>query len=161
MRLSNLINRILCIAVVAISIVACTSPATEVYQGPEKDKSKYGPQPQVYELPEVSGSIYYAAPDGQEEADGKSLEKPTTIDAAIERAQTGDAIIMRGGTYRTGDLLLNQGIIIQPYRDEKPIFNGTRVAENWSKVNDKLWVTGWETLFPGKPESCSRRRTIS
>ena len=153
MRLSNLINRILCIAVVAISIVACTSPATEVYQGPEKDKSKYGPQPQVYELPEVSGSIYYAAPDGQEEADGKSLEKPTTIDAAIERAQTGGAIIMRGGTYRTGDLLLNQGIIIQPYRDEKPIFNGTRVAENWSKVNDKLWVTGWETLFPGKPES--------
>ncbi len=153
MKLMNLIIQTFCIAILALSVAACNRPPSEASQGPEKDKSKYGPQPQEYELPDVSGNIYYAAPDGRTEADGKSLDKPTTIDAAIERAQTGDAIIMHGGTYRTGDLLLNQGITIQPYRDEIPVFNGTLVAEKWKKVNEKLWVTSWNTLFPGKPES--------
>lgn len=125
----------------------------ETYKGPEMNKGLYGPQAQVYKLPNVLGVIYYVAPDGNTEADGLILEAPTTIETALSKVVTGDAIIMRGGTYRTGNLLLNQGIVIQPYGNEEPIINGTFIANNWEKTGGDLWVTNWDFLFPGTPES--------
>ena len=41
---------------------------------------------------------------------------------------SGDALVMRGGPYRTGGLRLNQGTTLQPYADERPVLKGTRVA---------------------------------
>jgi len=111
----------------------------------------YGPQPQKYELPSNAAHIYYVAPDGHTDAPGMSLEQPTTLESAISRAVTGDAIIMRGGTYRTGGLKLNQGITIQPYQDEQPIIKGTQVATKWEAQVNGLWRTSWSQLFPSKP----------
>ena len=102
----------------------------------EVKEQVYGPIPMVYELPEVSGAIYYVAPDGDPAAEGSTLEAPTTIEAAISRVSTGDALVLRGGTYRTGNLTFNQGITIQPYQDEQPVLKGTLVAENWEQ-NDE------------------------
>jgi len=51
----------------------------------------------AYELPDVSGEIYYVAPDGKAGADGKNKNQPASIETAISKAVTGDAIIMRGG----------------------------------------------------------------
>ena len=110
----------------------------------------YGPIPQNYAVPQAA-HVYYVAPDGKTDAPGTSLDAPTTIESAISRVVTGDAIVMRGGTYRTGGLTLNQGITIQPYADEKPVLKGTRVAEKWQALRDNLWRTKWETLFPAKP----------
>lgn len=111
----------------------------------------YGPINQTYELPKVSGKIYYVAPDGKTEQSGETLNSPTTIEAAIEKVQTGDAIILRGGIYRTGNLLLNQGITIQPYKDEKPVLKGTYIATEWQSQRYGLWTTKWTRLFPQKP----------
>jgi hypothetical protein len=104
----------------------------------------YGPIRQKYDLPKVKGKIYYVAPDGNAEESGKKLAKPTTIEAAIERVVTGDAIVMRGGIYRTGELVLNQGITIQPYKDEQPILKGTLVAKEWEKLENGLWCKSWD-----------------
>ena len=117
----------------------------------------YGPIRQAYKLPGGPGKIYYVAPDGQAGQTGESLSTPATIEAAIERVKTGDAIIMRGGTYRTGNLTLNQGITIQPYADEVPILKGTFVAAEWKKQDNGLWVTKWSRLFPSKPQDWWRR----
>ncbi len=117
----------------------------------------YGPIRQTYKLPTGPGKIYYVAPDGQAEQTGESLSTPTTIEAAIARVKTGDAIIMRGGTYRTGNLVLNQGITIQPYADEHPVLKGTFVASEWIKQDNGLWVTKWSRLFPSKPQGWWRR----
>jgi hypothetical protein len=111
----------------------------------------YGPIRQRYDLPKGAGKIYYVAPDGKAEETGGTLERPTTLEAAIERVVTGDAIVMRGGTYRTGDLLLNQGITIQPYADEEPVLKGTQVANQWERLRNGLWKTSWSHLFPAKP----------
>lgn len=111
----------------------------------------YGPIYQVYELPKVSGKIYFVAPDGKKENSGESLSEPTTIESAIEKVKTGDAIILRGGVYRTGNLVFNQGIIIQPYKDEQPIFKGTYVVTEWKNLGNGLWTTKWSRLFPSKP----------
>jgi hypothetical protein len=95
--------------------------------------------------------VYYVAPDGKAEAAGTTLAEPTTLEAAFAKVVTGDAIVMRGGTYRTGDLRLNQGITLQPYLDERPVLKGTRVATEWQALRNKVWRTPWKTLFPAKP----------
>jgi parallel beta-helix repeat protein len=117
----------------------------------------YGPIQQNYDLPKVEGKIYYAEPDGNADASGESISQPTTIEAAIEHVNTGDAIVLRGGTYRTGNLIFNQGITIQPYKDEQPILKGTFIAKEWKKQENGLWVTKWKYLFPSKPDSWWRR----
>ena len=78
--------------------------------------------------PKTAAHVYYVAPDGKADAPGTTLAQPTTLEAAIARVVTGDAIVLRGGTYRTGGLRLNQGITIQPYADEQPVLKGTQVA---------------------------------
>jgi parallel beta-helix repeat protein len=113
----------------------------------------YGPLQQTYQLPKLSGKIYYVAVDGLADQSGESLAKPTSLEAAIERVRTGDAIVMRGGTYRTGNLLLNQGITIQSYADEQPILKGTFVATDWKNLGNGLWKTSWSHLFPAKPDT--------
>lgn len=111
----------------------------------------YGPVRQSWPVPQTGGRIYYVAPDGNMEAAGETIANPTTIESAVEKVVTGDVIIMRGGTYRTGNLLLNQGITIQPYGDEQPVLSGTYVADKWMDLRNGLWVTKWDRLFPSKP----------
>ena len=111
----------------------------------------YGPVPQAYEVPKTAAHVYYVSPDGRADAPGTSLDAPTTIESAIERVVTGDAIILRGGTYRTGGLVLNQGITMQPYRDEVPILKGTRTATEWMPLRNGVWRTPWRALFPMRP----------
>lgn len=110
----------------------------------------YGPVPQRYAVPKAA-HVYFVAPDGKAEASGASVEQPTTIDAAMTRVVTGDALVLRGGTYRTGGLQLNQGITIQPYLDEVPVLKGTRVATEWQALPNNVWRTKWATLFPAQP----------
>jgi hypothetical protein len=117
----------------------------------------YGPILQSYAVPRDAAHVYYVAPDGQAEASGTTLAQPTTLDAAIERVVTGDAIVLRGGVYRTGGLTLNQGITLQPYGDERPILKGTQVATKWEALRDKVWRTPWAHLFPAKPLGWWRR----
>jgi parallel beta-helix repeat protein len=131
---------------VILCIIFCSLPtAAQPSGGP------YGPVQQKYDLPKVAGKIYYAAPDGKAEESGQTLAKPTTLAAALERVVTGDAIVMRGGIYRTGNLQLNQGITIQPYADEQPVLKGTQAASNWERLRNGLWKTSWPSLFPAKP----------
>ncbi len=136
--------RVLLILLVIFS--SCSQP-------PDKAPSvEYGPIAHTYDLPEVPGTIYFVSPDGDADSDGLEPESPASIEEIFARVVTGDAIIMRGGTYRTGNLTFNQGITIQPYHDEQPVLNGTLVADYWTKVTDNLWVTDWEHLFPASPE---------
>lgn len=108
-------------------------------------------------MPKVTGKIYYVAPDGNAGQLGETLSNPTTIETAIEHVKTGDAIVMRGGTYRTGNLILNQGITLQPYADEEPVLKGTFTANQWENLGNGLWTTHWSYLFPTKPADWWRR----
>ncbi|HVU32563.1 MAG TPA: right-handed parallel beta-helix repeat-containing protein [Opitutaceae bacterium] len=110
----------------------------------------YGPVDQVYQVPANAAHVYYVAPDGQPSAAGTTLAQPTTLGHAIDVAVTGDAIILRGGTYRTGNLEFNQGITLQPYLGEHPVLKGTEVAKNWIKQPNGLWRIAWPHLFPAQ-----------
>lgn len=117
----------------------------------------YGPIQKTYEIPKTSGTIYYVSAEGKSEQSGNSLNNPTTIESAITKVKTGDVIIMRGGIYRTGNLFLNQGITIQPYKDELPILKGTYIANDWTDLGNGLWTTNWDHLFPSEPADWWRR----
>ncbi len=119
----------------------------------------YGPIQQTYPVPTTAGTVYYVAPDGDADATGAALDAPTSLEAAIERVVTGDAIILRGGVYRTGNLQLNQGITLQPYADEQPVLKGTFVveAEQAVKQRNGLWRIAWDHLFPLAPQPWWRR----
>ncbi len=117
----------------------------------------YGPIHKTYELPKVSGKIIYVSPEGNASAGGEDISQPTTIESAVKKGSTGDAIILRGGVYRTGELVFNQGLTFQPYKNEQPLLKGTKIADKWQKTGDKTWKTKWETLFPANPEDWWRR----
>ena len=117
----------------------------------------YGPVEQTYEVPRDAAHVYYVALDGESNAPGTTLEQPTTLESAIARVVTGDAVILRGGTYRTGGLEFNQGITLQPYADEHPVLKGTLVATNWVLQTNGLWRTSWTNLFPAKAADWWRR----
>src|SRR4030042_1108682 len=138
-------------SVVLFSLLPTLSVMAQPSGGP------YGPVRQTYQLPKVDGKIYYVAPDGKKEASGETLAVPTTIETAIVRVKTGDAIIMRGGIYRTGNIVLNQGITIQPYMDEQPVLKGTYVASEWRDLGNGLWTIKWEHLFPSRPANWWQR----
>ena len=116
----------------------------------------YGPIDQHYEIPKT-GTVYFVAPDGKSDAAGTDLDHPTTLEAAFDRVVTGDAIVLRGGVYRTGGLVLNQGITMQPYGDEHPILKGTEVATQWEALPNNVWRTPWKHLFPAEPLPWWRR----
>ena len=117
----------------------------------------YGPIQRTYEVPADAAHVYYVASDGKADAAGTSVAEPTTLEVAIERVVTGDAIILRGGTYRTGNLKFNQQVTIQPYHDERPVLKGAKVATEWEPLQDGLWRTHWTTLFPSAPQDWWRR----
>lgn len=111
----------------------------------------YGPVRQVWPVPQDAGRIIYVSPGGDGASEGALPGYPTTIEKAIESAVSGDIIVLRGGVYRTGDLILNQGITMQPYLDEMPVMKGTRVADKWTDLGNGLWTTHWDLLFPSAP----------
>ena len=78
------------------------------YANAQPSGGPYGPENQTYELPKVSGKIYYVALDGKAGVQGDQFTQPTSIESAFANVKTGDAIVLRGGTYRTGDLEFNQ-----------------------------------------------------
>ncbi len=116
----------------------------------------YGPVDTSYAVPKAP-HVYYVAPSGKPEAAGTTLAAPTTIEAAIAKAASGDAVILRGGVYRTGGLTFNQKIILQPYGREHPVLKGTEIPTGWQSAGSNLWKTTWTKLFPATPMAWWRR----
>jgi parallel beta-helix repeat protein len=140
-----------------LGCLMCLLYSSSVPAAAQPSGGPYGPIRLTYKAPASAKTVYYVAPDGQAGETGLTLSKPTTLESAVERVGTGDAIVMRGGTYRTGQLLLNQGVTIQPYADEQPVLKGTLVATKWENLRNGLWTTSWSRLFPSKPDSWWRR----
>ncbi len=137
--------------IVLTSVLFAAAASAQPSGGP------YGPVDQNYKIPKAP-HVYYVAPDGKADAAGTSLKAPTTIDAAVEKAVTGDAIVLRGCVYRTGNLTFNQKIIFQPYATERPILKGTEVATKWEPAGENVWKTSWTKLFPATPLSWWNRK---
>ena len=131
----------------------------------------YGPLQQHYEVPQARPTSITSPPTERPTPRGRASKQPTTLETAIERVVTGDAIILRGGIYRTGGLKFNQGITLQPYAGERPVLKGTRGRDrSGRRCANKVWRTSWTTPVSGRARSaggsataraCGRRCTGS
>lgn len=139
----------------SLPLPVCLLVASSLWAQPSG--GPYGPVQQIYAVPQDAAHVYYVAPEARPDGAGSSLEAPTTLETAIARVVSGDAIVLRGGIYRTGNLKLNQGVTLQPYAGEHPVIKGTKVATNWQALSAHVWRTVWPTLFPQKPADWWRR----
>jgi hypothetical protein len=137
------------------SLLAWLLPALTTIAAPSG--GPYGPRHLSYEVPGDASRVIFVSPEGDTSASGASIAEPTSIEKAIAKATTGTVIVLRGGIYRTGDNITNQGITLQPYLEEKPILKGTKVAEGWEPLRSGYWRIRWQTLFPDKAADWWRR----
>jgi hypothetical protein len=140
-------------------LTACAGLCLPLLQA-QPSGGPYGPQRLDYPVPAVQGKIHYVAPEAPAGATGLSPAEACSLEAAIERATGGDAILLRGGTYRTGSLRVNQGVLLQPLGSGEPVLKGTLVATDWIQQKNGLWRTRWTRLFPAKPADWWRRESV-
>jgi len=141
--------RVIFLTILSISLLGWVTAAPS--GGP------YGPRNLSYEIPTDATKVIYVSPEGEDDADGATLATPTTVENAVGIATSGTVIVLREGTYRTGDLTFNQGITFQPYEDEKVVFKGTKVATEWESHREGYWRVKWDSLFPAKAADWWRR----
>ena len=130
----------------------------------------YGPVPQTYAVPAGAPHVYYVAPDGRAEAAGTTLAEPTTLESAIERVVTGDVVVLRGGTYRTGGLRAQPGHHAAAVRRRAARAQGHARRERVEDVARQRLAHVVEDALPGRARSaggsataraCARRCTAS
>jgi hypothetical protein len=94
----------------------------------------------------ANAATYYVSPKGDDSKAGTSLTTPLrTIQKAIDVAQPGDTILVRGGTYRESVSTPRSGtsnarITIQNYQNEPVTVNGADPIEgNWTAIGNDVY----------------------
>ncbi|MEU9349112.1 sigma-70 family RNA polymerase sigma factor [Streptomyces sp. NPDC048278] len=77
---------------------------------------------------------YYVAPDGDDTGPGTLARPFATVTRAVSRARPGQTVAVRGGTYHPGTTVSltasgtrGHRITVSNYRDERPVFDGSRL----------------------------------
>lgn len=97
-----------------------------------------------------SGAIW-VAPDGR--GDG-SKTAPMKLEDALGKAPDGATLVLRGGTYRAGDLVAPRRVTLQAAPGEKPLLKGSVVVSAWTREGNAWRHDGWNSNFaPGGYEA--------
>jgi hypothetical protein len=125
---------------------------------PSTITARLKPLPSNYPIPK--GSLYISPRGNDTNGDGTIDNPYATLKKALNRANAGQTIVMRGGIYRlTGHLPYPEGegeyqwnvpVTIQNYPNEVPELRGTAVVRgwiadgaNWRKDNWTAWDSGF------------------
>ncbi len=109
--------------------------------------------------PPPAGTHYYVAPHGNDWRPGTQRQPFQTLRHAASIAGPGDAIVVRGGVYREGDLFSRMigtpdaPIVIMAADGETPILDGSieipRGADGWEALGDGIHARH----FPNPPRT--------
>ncbi|MEW9516568.1 right-handed parallel beta-helix repeat-containing protein [Streptomyces tubercidicus] len=89
----------------------------------------------------ATGTTYYVATNGDDNAAGTSAAPLKTINKAAEKAQPGDTVLVRGGTYREevifprGGTSDNVRITYKPDAGASVTVTGSNTYNTWTKVS--------------------------
>lgn len=104
--------------------------------GGPKDPTAAGAHfPITYDLATLTGDVRFVAPDGKDSATGTTDAPFASLSKAIASAKTGSTIVLRGGTYRQGNLVIpaSKLLTIVAYSGETPTFLGSKAVDGgWS-----------------------------
>jgi hypothetical protein len=90
--------------------------------------------PISYSLGSLSGTVRYVATNGSDTSGTGSVSAPyATLSKAVSVATANDSVVVRGGTYRQGNVSISTSktLKIMAYPGEIPVFNGAQVASGW------------------------------
>jgi trimeric autotransporter adhesin len=93
---------------------------------------QYGAQlPITYSLASLTGTARYVSPSGNDTTGTGTIASPyATIGRAYSAASANDPIVVRGGTYRQGNVAISSAskpVRVIAYPGETPVFNGAQV----------------------------------
>ncbi|OGV82970.1 MAG: hypothetical protein A3K19_32695 [Lentisphaerae bacterium RIFOXYB12_FULL_65_16] len=95
---------------------------------------------------------YYVSPDGNDANPGLGAGQALcTIQAAVDKAQPGDTVLVRGGTYRETVIFPRSGtadtpISVKPYKNEKVVVTGCEPVTGWTLHDAAKGI--WKTPMP-------------
>jgi hypothetical protein len=96
----------------------------------------------------VASSTFYVAPWGSDDASGSSDQPLHSLRHAVWRAQSGDAIVLRGGTYRENVQIFGKAIALSSAPGERAVFDGAVELTGWQRSDEDWFVDGWTRQFP-------------
>ncbi|MDB5166663.1 MAG: hypothetical protein JWM37_735 [Candidatus Saccharibacteria bacterium] len=89
--------------------------------------------PISYSLSSLTGTVRYVATNGSDTNPGSAKAPFATLSKAISASAANDSIVVRGGTYRIGNLAVSKSLKIYAYPGEIPVFNGAQsFASGWT-----------------------------
>ncbi|MFE1930740.1 right-handed parallel beta-helix repeat-containing protein [Streptomyces sp. NPDC059474] len=93
----------------------------------------------------ATGTVYYVSKSGSDTADGTSSAPLLTINAAAQKAQPGDVVLVRAGTYREevipprGGTSDDMRITYAADAGASVTVTGSDVFENWTRVSGDVY----------------------
>jgi hypothetical protein len=98
--------------------------------------------PISYDLKTLQGTVLYVATNGSDAANGSANAPFATLSKAISATSNGGTIVVKGGTYRQGNLTVpaNKTVRIIAYPGEKPVFAGSvGYTSGWTSEGGLKW----------------------
>jgi hypothetical protein len=87
--------------------------------------------------------VYFVAVSGSDSASGSVSAPLASVAAAVAKVGSGQSatVVVRGGTYRQGNLSIGSGrkIRIVAYPGEVPVFTGSRALTSWVTEGSLAW----------------------
>lgn len=104
-----------------------------------------------YAIP--AGSIFMST-SGSNSNSGTKASPVETLKKAIHLVPSDGTIVVRGGTYREGQVGTTKSFTLQAYPYEKAWFDGTNVisGSEWTNDGSGHWYVNWET-----PDFCGNK----
>jgi len=105
--------------------------------------------------PPAGAAEYHVSARGKDAHDGSASKPLRTIQAAAEKAQPGDTIIVHEGVYRErvnpprGGESDARRIVYQAAPGEKVVIKGSEIVKDWQKVGDGVWKVALPNSFFG------------
>jgi len=99
----------------------------------------------------VQAADFYVAPHGDDAHPGTETQPLATLQAAVNKLQPGDTLLIRGGTYRETVTFPRSGtadkpITLKAYRDEKVVVSGCELVTGWSLDDPAKRI--WKAAMP-------------
>lgn len=91
--------------------------------------------PISYDASLLSGTVRYVATNGNDTSHAGNIRTPyATLAKAYDSSNAHDTILVRGGTYRQGNIIIkpSKPVRIIAYPGEIPVFNGATKVSDWT-----------------------------
>lgn len=97
--------------------------------------------------PVPAGAVYVTA-SGSRTGSGTASSPYGSLAYAIEKANSGSTIVMRGGSYRESTVVpFYKRLTIQSYPGESVWLEGSSVVSGWQRAGNTWIVSGWNYIF--------------